>query len=128
MLRSPSHAVIGATNLEASINFLSLFGFEEIQRSTLPAGAAAALYGLSGETEEALLRAPGCLRGWTRLVATPRPERASAPLDNRAFAIDIFSAASFLTEEETRVLTLWRAGQPIRKYRDHADGRRVEIT
>ncbi len=44
------------------------------------------------------------------------------------FAIDIFSAASFLTEEETRVLTLWRAGQPIRKYRDYADGRRVEIT
>jgi hypothetical protein len=44
------------------------------------------------------------------------------------FAIDIFSAASFLTEEDTRLLTLWRAGQPIRKYRDHVDGRRVEIT
>lgn len=44
------------------------------------------------------------------------------------FAIDIFSAASFLTEEETRLLTLWRAGQPIRKFRDYADGRREEIT
>ena len=44
------------------------------------------------------------------------------------FAIDIISAASFLTEEETRVLTLWRAGQPVRKFRDYADGRREEIT
>lgn len=48
--------------------------------------------------------------------------------DFHLFAIDIYSAASFLTEEETRVLTLWRAGQPVRKFRDYADGRREAIT
>jgi catechol 2,3-dioxygenase-like lactoylglutathione lyase family enzyme len=92
MLSSPSHAVIGATNLEEAIEFFRLFGFEETQRTTLPETAAAALYGLNAEAQEAVLRVPGSRHGWTRLVETPQSERAAAPLDNRAFAIDLFSS------------------------------------
>lgn len=91
MLPSPSHAVIGATNLQATITYLELFGFEVQARATLPAPAAAALYGLETATEEVLLAVPGADRGWLRLVATPNPRPPMAPLDSRAFAINLFS-------------------------------------
>lgn len=44
------------------------------------------------------------------------------------FAIDIEGASSFITEDESRLATIWRAGQPIRTIRQYADGRTVEIT
>jgi hypothetical protein len=43
------------------------------------------------------------------------------------FAIDIQSAGSFVYEEETRLVTVWRAGEQVEKYRQFADGRREVV-
>ncbi len=91
MLSSPSHAVVGATDLASSIAFLEIFGFEENGRGVLPSAASAALYGLDGAADEVQLGIPGAERGWIRLVGTTRPQRHFEPLDNRAFAVDLFS-------------------------------------
>lgn len=91
MLNSPSHAVIGVSDLRASIEFLSLFGYEETVRSTLPAAASATLYGIDRETRETVMKVPGAELGWLRLVDTVIPARSYGTLDSRAFAIDFFS-------------------------------------
>ena len=38
------------------------------------------------------------------------------------FAIEINSAGSFKYEEEYRLVSVWRAGEPLQKYRQYADG------
>jgi hypothetical protein len=43
------------------------------------------------------------------------------------FAIDIESAASFDTEEEARLVTVWRAGERARRFRHYADDRKEEV-
>lgn len=43
------------------------------------------------------------------------------------FAIDIEGASSFNTEDETRLGTIWRAGQSIRKIRQYADNSTIEV-
>lgn len=91
MLASPSHAVIGASSLDASADYLARFGFERAGQAELPATAAQALYGLDGAGEEMLLRVPGADAGWLRLVATPHGVRPTQPLDRRPFAIDLYS-------------------------------------
>jgi hypothetical protein len=91
MLSSPTHAVIGASDPAATIRFLELFGFVVAGRATLPAAAATALYGLDGDAAEVELAVPGATLGWLRLVETPHPPHPVATLDNRPFAIDLFS-------------------------------------
>ena len=91
MLKSPSHVVVGSSDLAASIEFLRLFDCEQVLRSTLPAAAASVLYGLDGPAEEVVMATPGAALGRTRLVSTPLPARSFAPLDSRAFAIDYFT-------------------------------------
>ena len=90
-LPSPSHAVVGCSSLGASVEFLRLFGFGEPTTSTLPAEAARALYGLESSTEEAILKVPGASLGYVRLAGTPNPKRSFDNLDNRPFAIDLFT-------------------------------------
>lgn len=90
-LASPTHAVIGCTDLAVSLEFVHRFGFTRVERGVLPVAAARALYGLDTELDEAVARVPGAERGWLRLVATPEPARKVGALDNRAFAIDLFS-------------------------------------
>ena len=91
MLNSPSHAVIGVSDLRASIEFLRLFGYEKTGQSALPAAAAAALYGMDHEAGETVLTVPGAELGWLRLVDTVIMARNYGTLDSRAFAIDFFS-------------------------------------
>jgi len=43
------------------------------------------------------------------------------------FAVDVDSAASFVTEGDSRVMTRWRAGEPGRRFRQYADGRTVAV-
>jgi hypothetical protein len=43
------------------------------------------------------------------------------------FAIEINSAGSFKYEEEYRLVSVWRAGEPLQKYRQYADGRREPL-
>lgn len=50
MLSSPSHAVVGCTDLETTAHFLAHFDVLSEPAAGLSAGAAAALYGLDGPT------------------------------------------------------------------------------
>jgi hypothetical protein len=43
------------------------------------------------------------------------------------FAIEINSAGSFKYEEEYRLVSVWRAGEPLQKYRQYADGRKEPL-
>lgn len=90
-LPSPSHLVIGATAPAASVEFLELFGFVPTRQGELEEEEARLLYGVPGPTPEVVLEMPGAERGWLRLVGTPNPARAFAPLDNRPLALDLFS-------------------------------------
>lgn len=91
MLSSPSHAVIGATDLDKMAAYFERFGFEPAAGGVLGGQAAAALYGLDGETEERLLSVPGAARGWLRLVKTPGARRETGPFDSRPIAVDIYT-------------------------------------
>lgn len=91
MLPSPSHVVVGATDIDSTTTFLGLFGCEPQRSAPLPATAASALYGLDSTSREVVLATPGAARGWIRLVATPLVCRDFAALDSRPFAIDFFT-------------------------------------
>ena len=91
MLPSPSHAVIGCSDVQETAAFFRLYGFQGTATGILPQEAAAVLYGLNQEAEEMLLHVPGADLGYLRLVSTPNAERHFAALDNRAFAIDLFT-------------------------------------
>lgn len=43
------------------------------------------------------------------------------------FAIEIHSAGSFKYEEEYRLVTVWRAGEALQKYREYANGRKEPL-
>lgn len=43
------------------------------------------------------------------------------------FAIEINSAGSFKYEEEYRLISVWRAGEPLQKFRQYADGRKEPL-
>lgn len=92
VLPSPTHVVVGASNLEASASFLAVFGFASLEEAVLPPRAARELYGIDGALLELRMAMPGADRGWVRLIETPHPPREFAAFDNRPFAIDLFSA------------------------------------
>lgn len=43
------------------------------------------------------------------------------------FAIEIQRAGSFVYEEEARLVTVWRAGERVKKFRQFADGRKEAL-
>lgn len=43
------------------------------------------------------------------------------------FAIEIHSAGNFKYEEEYRLVTVWRTGEALQKYREYADGRKEPL-
>lgn len=91
-LRSPRHAVVGASDLGAMIAFLERLGFERAGTGRLPADAAAALYGLDGEAAEAELRMPGAEQGGIRLVATPHAAGEHHVFARGPHAIDLYTS------------------------------------
>ena len=90
-LPSPSHAVVGCSDMQASVEFLRHFGFGEPSASILPPAASLALYGLETATGEATMKMPAADLGYLRLVETPNSKHTFDNLDNRAFAIDLFT-------------------------------------
>jgi hypothetical protein len=126
MLSSPTHAVIGVSDPTVTIRFLEIFGFAVDDRAALPAAAAKALYGLDGDAAEVELAVPGAPLGRLRLVETPNPPHEVATLDNRPFAIDLFS-----TDLERSVALAEEAGYPVGPIARHDFGpliiREVEI-
>ncbi|MEM7587705.1 MAG: hypothetical protein AAF560_30235 [Acidobacteriota bacterium] len=91
MLDSPSHVVVGCSDLEAMEAFLGHFGFISSAAPELPADAASALYGLDRPARQRLLSTPGAEQGWVRLVATPHAARSFEPYDPRPVAIDLYT-------------------------------------
>lgn len=44
------------------------------------------------------------------------------------FAIDVHTAGTFVYEEEGRLVTVWRSGEPLLKYRQFSDGRKEPLS
>lgn len=91
MLSSPSHVVVGCSDLEKMEQFLGNFGFVGAAAPELSLAAAAALYGLEGAAPQRLLSTPGAEQGWVRLVATSHGARSHGPYDPRPVAIDLYT-------------------------------------
>lgn len=91
MLSSPSHAVVGCTDLEATERFLAHFGLEGDPAPGLSATAAISLYGLDRPVAQRILRTAGADQGWIRLVETPHHARHHGPYDARPIAIDLYT-------------------------------------
>ncbi len=92
MLFSPTHAVVGARDLTATVAFFAAFDFAETARSTLGEDAAAALYGVEGPAECVELRAAGAERGAVRLVQTHLPAPPDEPFASGPYAIDLYTS------------------------------------
>ena len=90
-LGSPTHAIIGAADPAAMAAYLARFGFTVRREATLPAPAAAALYGLDGTTQEIEVAAPGASVGWLRVVQTPLPAVAPQPFAHGPALIDLYT-------------------------------------
>jgi hypothetical protein len=103
-LESPTHAVIGCSDLGATAGFLTPFGFAVEARGSLPAAAARSLYGADGAAAEWRLAVPGVPRGYLRLVETRLAARPATTFDPRPFAIDLF------TRDVQRSLAVARSG------------------
>ncbi len=117
MLKSPSHAVAGCSDLEATERFLAHFGLEAEPATELSAAAATALYGLETSAGQRVLRTPGADQGWVRLVETPHGARHPGPYDARPIAID------FYTRDIQRSIEISRqAGAEIRDLVEYALG------
>jgi catechol 2,3-dioxygenase-like lactoylglutathione lyase family enzyme len=117
VLRNPSRAVIGSSDLEASARFLAVFDLEVEARGEMPPAASEALYGLPGGAGEWILSAPGAATGGVRLVRTPHPARPAGTFDTRAFALD------FYTRDITRSLARAReAGYAAGDVAEHRFG------
>jgi hypothetical protein len=92
MLSSPTHCIVGATDLDAVARCLGAFGFTDRQDDVLPASAAARLYGLEGPARQATLGAAGSTGpGWIRVVETRRPAPRVGPYDHGPHAIDLYT-------------------------------------
>jgi catechol 2,3-dioxygenase-like lactoylglutathione lyase family enzyme len=116
-LESPTHAVVGVSDPNATARFLEPFGFEVVARGELATATAERLYGLAGPCVEWRLAAPGAERGGVRLVQAPGPARTSGVFDHRAFAIDLF------TRDIERSLAVGReAGARCSRIADHRFG------
>lgn len=87
----PSHAVVGATDVDRLVSMFATFGFEARGRHELPAEVAGALYGLDGPSSEVSMAVPGAARGGIRIVATPHASHAPGHFDRRPFALDLYT-------------------------------------
>jgi hypothetical protein len=90
-LGSPTHVVIGATDLDASIDWWAGLGFGITTENTLDSEVADALFGLAGEVEQIELcvdEAPG---GAIWLVQTPQVRRSKGTYDPGLNAVGLYT-------------------------------------
>lgn len=90
-MRAPSAVVIGATDLDATTDFLGRFGFQEATSTKLTAEHARDLYGLDGPTRTRLLITPGARSGHISLVETPHPGVVRGVFDHGPLALDVYT-------------------------------------
>jgi len=91
MFESPSHVLIGATDVARMSVFLGRLGLEPAGSGRLDAAAARALYGIEAPLEERVLRAPGARQGHVVVLSTPHAAPAVGPFDRGAHAIDFYT-------------------------------------
>jgi catechol 2,3-dioxygenase-like lactoylglutathione lyase family enzyme len=90
-LTSPTHAVVGSHDVEATVKFFTCLGFEPATRRPIPSEAASALYGLESATEEVELTAGGSLRGAICIVGTPRRATPCGPFDVGGYDLSLYT-------------------------------------
>jgi catechol 2,3-dioxygenase-like lactoylglutathione lyase family enzyme len=90
-LASPTHVVIGATDLDASIDWWAGLGFGVTTENTLDADVADRLFGLAGQVEQVELRVDEAPGGAIWLVQTARSHRARLPLERGPLAVGVYT-------------------------------------
>ena len=85
------HAIVGCSDLSASVTFFEAQGFTELGRHSVDATAAAALYGLAADTEQIVMGVPGATSGLIRLVATPLAAPDRGDFHRGGHALDVYS-------------------------------------
>lgn len=90
-LGSPTHVVIGATDLDASINWWTGLGFGVTTENTLDSDAADVLFGLAGEVEQVELRVDEAPGGAIWLVQTPRANAMRGTFDTGPYAVELYT-------------------------------------
>jgi catechol 2,3-dioxygenase-like lactoylglutathione lyase family enzyme len=90
-LGSPTHVVIGATDLDASIDWWTAFGFGVVTENALAPDVADGLFGLAGDVEQVELRVDEAPGGAIWLVQTPRRQNSRGPFDSGPHAVEIYT-------------------------------------
>jgi catechol 2,3-dioxygenase-like lactoylglutathione lyase family enzyme len=85
------HVVVGASSIQATIDFFGALGFVVLDRRPLAAESAAALYGVDGTVDEVLLGVPGAAGAGVRVVSTPLPKAARDDFFRGGHAIDLYT-------------------------------------
>jgi catechol 2,3-dioxygenase-like lactoylglutathione lyase family enzyme len=91
LLGSPTHVVIGATDLDVAINWWTGLGFGVTTENTLDSDVADALFGLAGDVEQVELRVDEAPGGAIWLVQTPHVQSTRGPFDAGPYAVDLYT-------------------------------------
>ncbi len=90
-LGSPTHVAIGATDLDASINWWTGLGFGVTTENTLEPEVAMHLFGLDGEIEQIELRVDEAPGGAIWLVQVPPAKGPRGPFDSGPHAVGLYT-------------------------------------
>ncbi|MEE6165656.1 MULTISPECIES: VOC family protein [unclassified Mycolicibacterium] len=90
ILNAPSCTVIGSTDPERLVAFLSVFGGQPRRVPSLPAATARALYGVEQPLRQFIIDEPG-FGSAIRIVETPHPAPQFAPLQAGPYGIDYYT-------------------------------------
>jgi catechol 2,3-dioxygenase-like lactoylglutathione lyase family enzyme len=90
-LGTPETAVLGATDLAATVAFLSIFGCVARTAPAVGGDAAQALYGVDGPLRQVVLETPGAV-GRLRVVETPHAPQPFAPLRVGPYGLDFYAS------------------------------------
>lgn len=85
------HAVLGASDLEATVAFVRALGFVEVARHAVEDSVAAALYGVPTATTEVVLGVPDAATGRVRVVGTPLAGAEPDPYHRGGHALDLYT-------------------------------------
>jgi catechol 2,3-dioxygenase-like lactoylglutathione lyase family enzyme len=90
-LGSPSHVVVGVSDLDASIDWWTGLGFGVTSENTLDPDAAEGLFGLAGEVEQVELRVDEAPGGAIWLVQTPHLQSTHGPFEAGPYALSLYT-------------------------------------
>jgi catechol 2,3-dioxygenase-like lactoylglutathione lyase family enzyme len=90
-LGSPTHAVIGVSDIDASLDWWTGLGFGVTSENTLDPEAAEGLFGLAGAVEQVELRVDEAPGGAIWLVQTPHLQSTLGPIDTGPYALNLYT-------------------------------------